>query len=286
MQTIAIITAICVVAGLLIWRSGMITKEKLGKVRNSLQNLFVRAEENGHFRKMAAFETDYHAEYPHFSILEDSFETIRAECAQLLEIKDHLPNVEEIGGKHTAGGIHSIKWKSFMFKSGSFIPENCEMAPQTAALIARIPNVYNAFFSVLDPHQYIVPHFGYWKGFVRYHLGIVIPNNNADQRCWLRINPDAQDDPNYRMSPEIREELIENGEKYYWQEGKGVIFDDYNLHDAANDSDQIRVVLWIDIARVMPWYLHVLNKLLLGVAYMESSVRRIRSDAKVTKPAS
>lgn len=173
-----------------------------------------------------------------------------------------------------------------MFKSGGFIPENCAMAPQTAALIASIPNVYNAFFSVLDPQQYITPHFGYWKGFVRYHLGIVIPNNNEDQCCWLRVNPSIQDDHNNRVGHKRQRELIEDGEKYYWQEGKGVIFDDFNLHDAANDSDQIRVVLWIDIARKMPWYLHVLNKLLLAVAYMESSVRRIRSDAKVIKPVS
>jgi aspartyl/asparaginyl beta-hydroxylase (cupin superfamily) len=286
MQTIAIIIAICVAAGILFWRSGLITKNKLGKVKDSLQNLFVRAEKRGLFRKMAAFETDYRSEYPHFSILEDNFETIQTECRQLLEIKDRLPNVEKIGGKHTAGGIHSIKWKSFMFKSGSFIPENCEMAPQTAALLARIPNVYNAFFSVLDPHQYIKPHFGYWKGFVRYHLGVVIPNDNQDNCCWLRVNPSIQNNPNNRVGFERKTQLVEQGEKYFWHEGRGVIFDDYNLHDAANESDQIRVVLWIDIARVMPWYLHVMNKLLLGVAYMESSVRRIRLDAKVAKSES
>lgn len=179
---------------------------------------------------MAAFETDYHREYPHFPILEDNFDVIRSECIQLLEIKDRLPNVEEIGGKHTAGGIHSIKWKSFMFKSGSFIPENCEMAPQTAALIAKIPNVYNAFFSVLDPHQHITPHFGYWKGFVRYHLGIVIPNNNHDKRCRLRSNPNIRNDPNHPMSPETKAELIEHGERYYWQEGQGV-------SERRNDAD-------------------------------------------------
>ena len=35
-----------------------------------------------------------------------------------------------------------------------------------------MPGVYTAFFSVLEPHQHLVPHWGYYKGFLRYHLGV------------------------------------------------------------------------------------------------------------------
>ena len=47
-------------------------------------------------------------------------------------------------------------------------------------------------------------------------------------------------------------DLIERGEKYHWHEGEGIIFDDNYLHDAANESDEVRVVLWLDMRRPCP----------------------------------
>jgi Aspartyl/Asparaginyl beta-hydroxylase len=56
------------------------------------------------------------------------------------------------------------------FKMGAYIPENEARAPQTAALLRQMPDVYNAFFSVLEPHQHIDPHWGHYKGYVRVSL--------------------------------------------------------------------------------------------------------------------
>ena len=186
--------------------------------------------------------------------------------------------MDQLSGAYTSGGIHTIAWKTFMFKSGKFIGDNCALAPGTAALLRRIPDVYTAFFSILEPHQHIKPHWGYWKGFVRYHLGVVIPENNRDGRCWLRINPAAED--------RSRREDVEKGEKYFWKNGASVMFDDTFLHDAANESDEVRVVLWLDVARKMPWHLSLLNKLFIEIAHRDPSVREIRANAKVTSPKS
>jgi beta-hydroxylase len=101
-----------------------------------------------------------------------------------------------------------------MLKSGRFIEENCALAPKTAAILRRAPIVSNAFLSILEPHQYITPHFGYYKGFVRYHLGVIIPNDNADNACWLRVNADANDNAQRDKS------LIDRGEKYYWHNSR------------------------------------------------------------------
>jgi aspartyl/asparaginyl beta-hydroxylase (cupin superfamily) len=49
---------------------------------------------------------------------------------------------------------------------GEWIPENESRAPKTAELLHKIPNLYNAFFSVLEPHQHIDPHWGHYKGYV------------------------------------------------------------------------------------------------------------------------
>jgi hypothetical protein len=63
-----------------------------------------------------------------------------------------------------------------------------------------------------------------------------------------------------------------------------VIFDDTNLHDAANESDEIRVVLWLDVARKLPPALALYNRALLSAVYYEPSVRRFRENAVVRMP--
>jgi len=161
-----------------------------------------------------------------------------------------------------------------MFKSGSFIEENCALAPRTAALLRGIPGVYTAFFSVVAPRLQKKAHWGYWKGFVRYHLGVVIPGNNRDNNCWIRVNPTAQSRTGDRAA-------IAQGEKYHWHDGEAVLFDDTFLHEAANESDSVRVVLFLDVARKMPWWLSGLNRLFLWIAHQDKSVREIRANAKI-----
>ncbi|HVV28055.1 MAG TPA: aspartyl/asparaginyl beta-hydroxylase domain-containing protein [Rhizomicrobium sp.] len=242
------------------------------RVKDWAAELFVRAEQRGRFRKLPAFERDL-ADYPELLLLEQHYPAIREECEALIDGRIRIPGMEELSS-YTAGGIHQVAWKSFMFKSGRFIEENCRLAPNTAALLRALPGVYTAFFSVLEPHQHIKAHWGYWKGFVRYHLGVVIPGNNRDGACWIRINTEAQERGGDRAA-------IEQGTKYYWRNGEAVLFDDTFLHDACNDSDEVRVVLFLDVARKMPFPLSLLNRLFLWIAHMDASVRAIRANAAV-----
>jgi beta-hydroxylase len=242
------------------------------RIKDWAAELFVRAEQRGKFRRLPAFERDL-GEYPELAVLMANYPVIRAECESLIQSRLRIPGMEELTS-YTSGGIHQIAWKSFMFKSGSFIEENCALAPKTTALLRGIPGVYTAFFSVLEPNQHIKAHWGYWKGFVRYHLGVVIPDNNRESKCWIRINPDAQSRTGDRAA-------IEQGEKYCWHNGEAVLFDDTFLHDAANESDSVRVVLFLDVARKMHWRLSLLNRLFLWIAHRDKSVREIRRNATI-----
>ena len=242
------------------------------RIKDWAAEIFVRAEQRGRIRKLPAFERDLR-EYPELAVLAANYPVIRAECESLIRSPLRIPGMEELTS-YTSGGIHQIAWKSFMFKSGEFIEENCALAPKTAALLHGIPGVYTAFFSVLEPKQHIKAHWGYWKGFVRYHLGVVIPDNNRSNKCWIRINPEAQSRDGDRSA-------IEQGEKYYWHDGEAVLFDDTFLHDAANETDQVRVVLFLDVARKMVWPLSMLNRLFLWIAHKDKSVREIRNNAKI-----
>lgn len=241
------------------------------RIKDAAAQIFVRAEANGVFEKLPAFKRDLR-EYPQLDVLARNYETIREECLALIAGPVKMPGMDELTS-YTSGGIHQIAWKSFMFKSGSFIEENCALAPKTAALLRDIPGVWTAFFSVLEPHQHIKPHWGYWKGFVRYHLGVVIPDNNRDEKCWIRINAEAWDRDD--------RSAIEQGEKYFWHNGEAVLFDDTFLHEAANETDQVRVVLFLDVARKMVWPLALLNRLFLWIAHQDKSVKEIRRNATI-----
>ncbi len=149
------------------------------------------------------------------------------------------------------------------------------MSTRPADLIRRLPGIYTAFFSVLKPRQKLAPHFGCYKGFLRYHMGVLVPNNNEDGKCWIRINADASDTARRDRS------LIEKGERYCPKNGEGVVFDDTYLHEAANDSDRVRVVLRLDFRRKLPCYLDAFNRFCLFVIHNGPSVQRIRRHAIV-----
>ena len=252
------------------------SKRKKKLFTKTVNDVFAWFEDKGLMRRTSAFNYDYHRDFPALRALEAGYADVRDECLKLLDIKDRLTDVRALGAGYTEGGIHTAKWKAFMFKSGDFIAENCRLAPKTTALLERIPGLYTAFFSVLDPHQEITPHWGYYKGFLRYHLGVIIPENNANKKCWLRVNGDR--DENARGE----KELVANGETYYWKNGEGIIFDDNYLHAAANESDEVRVVLWLDMRRPMPFYVQWFNRLCLWMVYNDNSVEKIRRGALIS----
>ena len=184
------ILLIIVAAALVLWLRVrfMTSKQKKALVKKTLNGVFTWAEDRGWLPRTPAFDHDYARTYPGMKIFEEHYDDIRAECLKLFGMRDKLVDMSKMGGAYTQAGIHTIDWKTVMFKAGDFVEENCRLCPKTAALLRQTPEVFTAFFSVLEPHQYITPHWGYYKGFVRYHLGVVIPDNNAGQKCWLRVN--------------------------------------------------------------------------------------------------
>jgi beta-hydroxylase len=250
-------------------------KKRMSRITGGLGGLFLRAEHAGWFPRAPAFVRDYHADYPGLAELEAGYPEVRKECEALLATRHRMVDVERLAGKYTAGGIHAVAWKALMLKSHRFLEENCRFVPRTAGLLRGIPGLYTAFFSILEPGQYITPHWGYWKGFLRYHLGVIIPNDNADRSSWLRVNSTHADNAKRDVG------LISRGETYYWREGQGVMFDDTYLHDAKNASSEVRVILWLDLRRKMPPYLNALNTMILELAHRAPSVAAVRRNAIV-----
>ena len=97
-----------------------------------MNRYFVLLENLGLLRRTAAYDRDYHRQYPGLARLEENYADVREECLALLGIKDQLTDMTALGAGYTNGGIHTAQWKAFMFKSGNrFIEENCVQAPKT-----------------------------------------------------------------------------------------------------------------------------------------------------------
>jgi aspartyl/asparaginyl beta-hydroxylase (cupin superfamily) len=182
--------------------------------------------------------------YPCLRELDRNYPVIREEVETVLAQRSRLPRYHELAKReqYISGTIDADKdWKVFMLRSLVGTPEaNQKKCPLTTALLAPIPNLYQAFFSILDPGKSIPAHCGFYLGYLRYHLGLVVPKNNP---------------PSMRVNDQI----------HIWEEGKSILFDDSWEHEVYNKSDGLRVVLIVDLLRPMPRPLHAINTLLTHV---------------------
>lgn len=150
---------------------------------------------------------------------------VRAELDQVLSHREDLPNFQDISIDQ-ASISNDEGWKTFFFKAYGFRSEaNCRRCPRTAELVDSVPGMVTAFFSILSPGKHLPPHRGPWRGVLRYHLALKVPE------------------------PASASGIRVGGEEAHWEEGKGLLFDDGYQHEAWNGADDVRVVLFCDVLR-------------------------------------
>lgn len=115
-------------------------------------------------------------------------------------------------------------WKTLYLRAFCVDTEISKSFPETMNLINQSPCTL-AFFSVLRPGAKLTPHIGLYKGVIRYHLGLIIPNQW--EKCFINVD----------------------GTILNWKEGSDLMFDDMFLHHVENNTDQHRVILFLDIKR-------------------------------------
>ncbi|MGA5198236.1 aspartyl/asparaginyl beta-hydroxylase domain-containing protein [Streptomyces exfoliatus] len=176
--------------------------------------------------------------FPWAANLEQHWRDMRRELDTLLEFRDSLPNFQDISSEQRSLSDDD-QWKTYFFVGyGLEFGKSIGRCPRTAELLALVPGLTTAFFSILGPHKNLPEHRGPYKGVVRYHLALKIP---AEERCGIKVG----------------------GQTAYWREGKSLFFDDTYPHEAWNDTDEDRVVLFVDVIRPLPFPYSVLNSLVL-----------------------
>ena len=171
--------------------------------------------------------------------LEETAPTIRAELDEVLSHREDLPNFQDISVDQ-ASISNDDGWKTFFFFAYGFRSEaNCRRCPKTTELLDSVPGMVTAFFSILSPGKHIPPHRGPWRGVLRYHLALKVPEPAS--ACGIKVG----------------------GEEAHWEEGKGLLFDDGYSHEAWNGSDGVRVVLFCDVLRPLRSPADLVNRSLI-----------------------
>jgi beta-hydroxylase len=180
-------------------------------------------------------------DFPWIAELEAGSPKIRAELEQVLQHHDELPNFQDISTDQYQI-TDDDRWKTFFFYGYGFTAgHNVERCPETDRLLQRIPGMTTAMFSIFSPHKRIPPHGGPYKGVLRYHLALMVPEPR--ESCGIRVGNDVR----------------------HWTEGKSLVFDDVFEHEAWNDTDGTRVVLFVDFKRPLAGLPRLLNDVIIKV---------------------
>jgi hypothetical protein len=164
--------------------------------------------------------------------LEQSTDDIRAEFNALIEAEaaemvpyiqypDRVPmrQWKELNNNRNWTAIH-------LLRNGQRVEANARHCPKTLAAIARMdqPQVPgaspNAMYSLLAPRTRIPPHTGVANTRLVCHLPLIVPAG-----CGFRVGGTTRD----------------------WRVGEAFVFDDTIEHEAWNDSNDLRVVLIVDL---------------------------------------
>jgi len=177
--------------------------------------------------------------FPWVERIEQNWTVIREELEQVLEDREALPNFQDIS-KDQIEITDDDRWKTyFLYGYGFQAKLGIESCPRTAALMRDIPGMKTAMFSILSPRKHILDHRGPYKGVLRYHLGLIVPQDA--EACRIRVGEDVR----------------------HWREGESMIFDDTYNHEVWNDADETRVVLFVDVLRPLPRFEAAINRLIV-----------------------
>jgi len=179
-------------------------------------------------------EVEFHDRelFPELEGFEQATADIRAEfnaliAAEAAEMVPYIQYPERVPLAQWRELNHNPKWTAIhLLQNGFRVDRNARHCPRTMEAIAHMPQPHvrnaspNAMFSLLAPHTRIPPHTGAANTRLVCHLPLIVPSD-----CGFRVGATTRE----------------------WRVGEAFVFDDTIEHEAWNESDELRVVLIIDL---------------------------------------
>lgn len=201
---------------------------------NVLRKTRVYHSEPTHFAYPGLAEREFHPrdEHPWLAELEAATEAITAELnavmsAERTELVPYIQYEQHQAMAQWRELNQNRDWTAIhLLRNGQRIDANARHCPATMALLDTLPQPDipgagpNAMFSLLAPHTTIPAHVGVNNTRLVCHLPLVVPEG-----CWFRVGAETR----------------------FWKRGEAFLFDDTIEHEAANSSDQLRVVFIFDV---------------------------------------
>jgi beta-hydroxylase len=193
------------------------------------------------------------ADFPELNPLQENWRLIRAEALNLAR-----QGAVKGSDKYDDLGFNSFfrtGWKRFYLKwYDEALPSALALCPRTVALVNAIPSLNGAMFAMLPSGAKLVTHRDPYAGSLRYHLGLVTPN---DDRCRIYID----------------------GQPYSWRDGEAIVFDETYIHKAMNETEKDRIILFCDVARPMANPIAAaINRTISSSVLRETATRNQASD--------
>jgi hypothetical protein len=125
-------------------------------------------------------------------------------------------------GKRDRPGLIGDRATFYLRTYGMEVTRNHAFCPRTAALLSELPGVSTLAFYLLAPRSHLLPHKGATTALLRGHMGLICPPG-----CSLIVGEESRE----------------------WSEHGFIVFDDTHVHEARNDSDELRCILLFDFFR-------------------------------------
>jgi aspartate beta-hydroxylase len=207
---------------------------------------------------------DVASHFPMAAHLQRNWRHIRREILHLVSRNTRIPKFHHLmANQAEISDNDGIPWRVFMLRAyGQDQMANQALCPATAKLIQAIPNVIGACFSILEAGKHIPAHRGPYRGFLRYHLPLYVPKDEAGESlAALRVDKRC-----YRL-----------------REGRGILWDDTYEHEAWNRGRSPRIVLIVDIARPgMPPLLRAIDRCVYATIVRSDSLRAFLAKSEVS----
>lgn len=155
---------------------------------------------------------------------------IKAELLAFLDTQA-MPLIAEVQGLDPASHEAKVsipadpyQWSTIVLQAlGEDVPENIARFPESWKVLGQLKGMASIGFTGLQPRSHVTPHVGPNRGALRYQLPIIVPGDPG--ACRIRVGD----------------------EQVIWHEGRPVLFDLSVDHEAWNDSDELRVLLMIEV---------------------------------------
>lgn len=188
----------------------------------------------------------------------EHWRAIRDEALNVARKVQSVPRFHEIMPEQADISANDGRdWRMYIMKAyGVEEPQRMASCPRLAALVRQRPEVLSCSFSFLGPGKHIPPHRGPIRGIIRFYMMLAMPRA-ADGRpaAVLRVA-----DTEHRL-----------------EDGQYLLWDDTFEHEAWNSSDEVRIVLSLDVWRPrMPLDMKILSAAVVLLVRLGIMIRGLK----------